>query len=198
MRIVKENLSCLYSKRRILAVIPFALSLFGCSTTTSSQWAEPDDHPGQWSMVDDSVNQWSKKIGSLPIELHGALPGQSSAATATLVPRAVVGADATLIQQNGIGLLASQRVVFYINEEEVPERSDYCALNKNYKKVPVEKNSVTLRAALCDGPRIVAYARKSVGSSEINNANIGREVADVEHSLTGALYPAFDFLRADD
>jgi hypothetical protein len=165
--------------------------LFGCSmATTSAEWAEPEDLGGEFSVIDDSERQWSKRVEQLPVELHGAWPGASAAETAALVPRANSADNADANDANA----AQQRVVVYVSGTQVPQRADFCAINKSYRAVANDRQ-VTLRAALCDGPRIISYARKSFdGDSKL----AATDVASLESSLVGALHPPFNFLDVDD
>jgi|GEM_PF-3508845 len=176
------------------AALPLLLNLSACSSTvTSTEWAQPYDIPGEFSTQDDSRNGWSNKIADLPIELHGALPDESSITTAALLPH-VAGESAA----NGLGLAATQRVVLYIDGLEVPERADFCAVSKRYRSAPRKDNTMALRAALCDGPRIVSYARKFVDLDDFKATDLGREVSHLERSLTLALFPPFNLLDAND
>ena len=181
---MKFNQKCSFIFRPMRVALVFscvAINLAGCSmATTSAQWAEPDDLGGEFTLWDDSVNQWSKKVGNLPLELHGSWP-----TPATLAKADMAGATP-----------AAQRVVIYIDGKEAPERDDFCSVTKSFRNVATNQTNqqVTLRAALCDGPRIISFARKSFD----RGAQPDKAVASIESALVGSLHPAFNFLDVDD
>lgn len=172
----------IFRPTRLMLMLSFvAINLAACSmATTSAQWAEPDDLGGEFTLWDDSVNQWSKKVSNLPLELHGSWPTPATLAKAG-------SANATP---------ASQRVVIYIDGAQAPERDDFCAVTKSFRNVANSSSNqqVTLRAALCDGPRIVSFARKSFD----RNAQPNNAVASIESALVNSLHPPFNFLDVDD
>jgi len=168
------------------------LALAGCSTTvTSAQWAKPADRPSNTSLSDDSRNAWSGRIGALPVELHGSLPNEPASATAARIPHAERISEASAAPPHA-------RVVLFIDGAAVPERADFCALNPGLRAVPQARDTITLRAALCDGPRIVSYARKSIGREKFQPENVSGEVSDLKQALSRALFPPFDLLDVDD
>lgn len=165
----------------LLAFSIIAVGITGCSTaTTSAQWAEPDDMGGEFSVIDDSVNGWSKKIGGLPLEIHGNLPSSSALTN----------------RVSGNVSPAMQRVVIYVDGTVAPEREDFCSVAKAFRPVVNNRSDqqVTLRAALCDGPRIVSFARKSFDKT----AEPAHQVASIESALVRDLHTPFSFLDVDD
>lgn len=172
----------IYRPLRIAITFSFlAVNLAACSmATTSTQWAEPDDLGGEFTLWDDSVNQWSKKVDKLPLEVHGSWP-----------------TPATLAKVDSVNATpASQRVVIYIDGTRAPEREDFCSVAKSFRSIVTnpDNKQVTLRAALCDGPRIVSFARKSFDKT----TQPDHAVASIESSLVGSLHPPFNFLDVDD
>lgn len=168
----------------LLTVLGADIGLQGCSmATTSAEWAEPEDMGGEFSVIDDSARQWSQHIAQLPIELHGTWPGADAAQTAAMIPRSAAAPD----------IAARQRVVVYIDGTEVPQRADFCAVGKSLRPVP-NTQKVTLRAALCDGPRIVSYARQAFDG---NGKPAAADVASLESSLVGALHTPFNILDVE-
>ena len=189
-----------WARIRFVAVLcPFAVGLFGCSTaTTSTEWAEPNDMASEFARTDDSQNQWSKKVFKLPIELHGSIPGESSEVTAAKIANAIPAEKSSTTSLGNVGVVGRQRVVLYLDESRVPARDDFCSVSKTYRDVPKESNGVVLRAALCDGPRIVSYAKKSLSIDKVSSDKVGTQVASLESALVDSLYQPFNILDADD
>lgn len=174
----------------LLALAGSNMALLGCaSATTSAEWAEPQDLAGEFTVIDDSERQWSHHIDQLPIELHGAWPGVDAAQTAALIPLASTETSPAAAAE----MVAKQRVVIYVGGNEVPQRADFCSLGKAYRNV-VDNEKVTLRAALCDGPRIISYARQRFdGDSKL----AAKDVAKLESSLVGVLHVPFNILDVE-
>ena len=179
---------------RYSAVFTLVLaSVSGCSSTlVSNEWAKSEGREGQWPddmEHRDKSDAWRSKAGALPIELHGTLPGQSHMSTAAMISNVLEDAPSDSNDLD-VGPFAMQRVVLYINEDRVPIRADFCAAKKAYRVAENKRHKLTLSAAMCDGPRIVTYAEKSMSDSDFKSTNINDQVIGLKKSLVGALYPA--------
>ncbi len=116
----------------------------------------------------DLRDSWAKKINDLPVELHGAVPNQSSIRSAAIIHNVVSDDQAIPTGANDI-LLTEQRIVLYLDGVDIPARQDFCTLNKKPRNSPVEDHALTFRAAVCDGFRCnlpFLLAEKEVGTSQ--------------------------------
>jgi hypothetical protein len=60
----------------ILVSIAAVVSVTGCGATVHSRWAKQRD----------SVDYWSPKLATIPINVHGTVPGSDSAETLARIP----------------------------------------------------------------------------------------------------------------
>src|SRR4030088_2862574 len=101
----------------------------------------------------DSPDDWAQRIQSLPVEVHGALPGETATQTIAAIHHGTADLADTEFGKSGLSLYAVPRVVLYIGGSEVPARDQYCTLEPSANRpVATPKNALILRSELCDGP----------------------------------------------
>lgn len=144
--------------------------------------------PVSHAFADDHPDDWAARIGSLPVEVHGAVPGESAAQTAAAIDHGVAQPDYAEFQHSGLDLYALPRVVLYIGGTSAPPRDGYCAWQPDTDRtVSVAKDGVVLRGGLCDGPRSVAYARGTLADPNSNVAALDRAVERLKSNLVASL-----------
>ena len=147
--------------------------------------------PRPQAFADDPPEDWAARIQSLPVEVHGAVPGESAAQTVAAIHHGVAQPEAAEFRHTGLSLYSLPRVVVYIGGTSGPSRDGYCALPADTNRpVSAAKDGVILRGGLCDGPRPVAYARITVAEGHSNPATLDRAVERLESHLVAGLTPS--------
>jgi hypothetical protein len=171
-----------------LALLSVAGTLaVGCAATPSKvDQAIAADHP----------EDWASRMRSLPVEIHGTLPGESATQTAAAIEHGTAdGADAQF-GTSGLSLYAMPRVVVYIGGDTAPERDQYCSLDPNTSRsVVAPKNALVLRSELCDGPRAVAYTRITLREANPTAGDLARGMVRVKSDLVRSLTPPEPMLQ---
>jgi hypothetical protein len=138
----------------------------------------------------DQPDEWATRIRSLPVEIHGAVPGETAAQTVAAVNHGVGQQAGTEFQHTGLSLYALPRVVVYVGGSSAPARDQYCELQPNTERpVPVAKSGVVVRSELCDGPRPVAFARITLADADPSPATLARGIEQLESSMVSSLPP---------
>jgi hypothetical protein len=136
----------------------------------------------------DHSNDWAQRIRSLPVEVHGALPGETATQTIAAIDHGTTNQADSEYGKSGLSLYSMPRVVVYIGGDEVPARDQYCALEPSpNRSVPTPKNALILRSELCDGPRPVAYARITVPEADPAAETLDRDIERVKSDLVQSL-----------
>ena len=141
------------------AVVLPMLLLTACAGTLHSRWAGPAD----------SVDAWQPRIQAMPIEVHGAAPGASAAATLAAVNHGL----------NDAGRRANasdQRIVLYVGGNTLPANDTYCQGAPSMRNVVVSARKVLFASALCDGPRVVVTDRREVAPGQLDANHIAQAV----------------------
>jgi hypothetical protein len=142
------------------------------------------------AQASDEPDEWATRIRSLPVEIHGAVPGETASQTIAAIGHGVAQQAGAEFQHTGLSLYALPRVVVYVGGSSAPARDQYCALQPNTERpVPVPKNGVVVRSELCDGPRPVAYARMTLAEANPSAATMAQGIKRLESSLVGSLPP---------
>ena len=140
------------------------------------------------SLSNDHPDDWAGRMKSLPVEVHGAVTGESAAQTVAAIHHGVAQPDNTEFRNSGLNLYTLPRVVLYIGGTSAPSRDQYCAWQPDAnRQVTVAKDAVILRGALCDGPRPVAYARITIAEADSSNAALDRAVERLKSHLVASL-----------
>jgi hypothetical protein len=159
-----------------LTTIAAALGAAGCAAT-----------PLEQAVAADSPAAWSSKIQSLPVEVHGSVPGETAAQTIAAIDHGTAGEDGT----ESASLWATPRVIVYIGGTEAPARDQYCALDPDTNRsVATTHKGVIIREELCDGPRPVAYARSTLFDENPTAEAVARSVEQVKSNLVDSLKPS--------
>lgn len=138
----------------------------------------------------DEPDEWASRIKSLPVEIHGAVPGETAAQTIAAIGHGVGQQAGAEFQHTGLSLYALPRVVVYVGGSSAPARDQYCALEPNTDRaVAVAKSGVVVRSELCDGPRPVAYARMTLAEANPSAATLAQGIAHLESSMVHSLPP---------
>lgn len=177
---------------RAWAIITVGLiGLYGCSDTVlSNKWAREVSDPDVWPLADAKNDMWLKRVDALPLELHLPPLADSSAALKTISRDAILPARVLAwgIDKDGYAPL-QQRIVLYVGGDHIPIRDDFCSVTKKFRDVENPSDKVAVRAALCDGPRILTYGRKELPMNRVDATSVNSEIVALSHSLVGALYP---------
>jgi len=178
-----------------IALIPAIYGLYGCTAmTTSAEWAKPTDSTTKYELATDNRHDWPYKIDTLPIEVHGALPNESSGSTASEIPFA---RPAPALADKAEP--ARQRVVLYVDDgADRPTRTEFCSAKKTVATSTSKPGKyVTLRAALCDGQRIVTYAKTSVPREDARPQNLGLQLASLKGAMIDSLKRPYSIMDSD-
>ena len=133
-------------------------------------------------LSNDDPAAWASRIQSLPVDVHGAIPGQTSAQT--MAAMGVTGRVGAAFQNNGVSLYAMPRVVVYVGDSSVPARDQYCELKPTLNPAAfIPKSGVVVRSALCDGPRPVAYARMILAEANPSPATVAQAIERLKSDL---------------
>jgi hypothetical protein len=165
---------------RALALLSVAAALAaGCATNPPRvERAVAADHPADWA----------SRIRSLPVEVHGAVPGETGAQTIAAIDHGTVNQAGAEFGKSGLSLYAMPRVVVYIGGAAAPARDQYCSLEPNMSRsVPAPKNALILRSELCDGPRAVAYARITLPEVNPTAAAVAGGIEQIKSDLVQSL-----------
>lgn len=147
-----------------LAVALPALLLAGCSYRISDAEVLATNEPAAWYTQRDT----------LPLELHGQVPGHTGAAIAALSARAL---PATAPRQ---------RIVLYLNGGEGVAEDRLCQAPTVPGDTPAAGATAVI-AALCDRTQAVALVRGSI-RSDVGDAQLGADLRGMQAELFRVLY----------
>jgi hypothetical protein len=165
-----------YRNMRPMALLSLAAVLAsGCTTV---------ERP----LSNDDPDAWATRIKTLPIDVHSAIPGDISPQTIADAGHGVTARPGAAINNTGVSLYATARVVVYIGGGSVPTRDQYCALKPTINSATfVPESGVAVRAALCDGPRPVAYARMTLAEANPSPATVADAIERLKSDLVQSL-----------
>lgn len=145
-------------------------------------------HRVEQAIASDDPDRWAARINSLPVEVHGTAPGETTEQTIAAIDHGVAGHPGAKFGDSGLSLYAIPRVVVYIGGSTAPARNQYCALAPNVNRsVLVPKDALILRSSLCDGPRAVAYARISISERSPSAEDVARGIVQIKSDLVQSL-----------
>ena len=146
-------------------------------------------------------------MDTLPIEVHGSVPGSSPAQTLARVPNGTN--DAAYAQRPGgaQSLATTRRIVLYIGGDTLPTNGTYCTASPVLRIASIASGKVMVATALCDGSRLVTTARREVAPKEVTANTMAHTLNRVKSFLLYGLsssraQPALKYTctndRADD
>jgi hypothetical protein len=165
---------------RALALVSVVAALAaGCASNPARvEEAVAADHP----------DNWASRIGSLPVEVHGAAPGETTAQTVAAIDHGTADQAGAPFGNSGVSLYAMPRVVVYIGGTTAPARDQYCSLEPNANtSVLAPKNGLVLRSELCDGPRPVAFARITLPEVDPTAKSVAGGIKQIKSDLVQSL-----------
>ena len=151
------------------------LALCGCSTTITSSANPSRDIPSHWADID-----------TLPVAVHGSVPGVSGATLASLFPRAPSPEYASL--GNLPPVSGGRRVVLYINASELPPKAALCSAPGDFTAGVQAGQLATVTGALCDGPTVITRASARVLTAGQSPDELRRSLEIVTDQLYYSLY----------
>ncbi len=92
----------------------------------------------------------------IPIDVHGAIPGESADQTVNQVTDGTTMATFDTAHRGRLSLEQSPRIELYVDADQLPQADSYCAAAPLLESVNNQKNDPQVVGALCDGPRLVA------------------------------------------
>jgi hypothetical protein len=159
------------------ALVPAVVLLGGCATTTVTGTTNPSGaQASAWSNYD-----------SLPVELHGTVPGRTEGQLASLFP-----ADPQP-QYAAIGDLPLQppgrRMVLYVNPARMPPNSALCSDSTVFQSGPQSGKSAYVEGALCDGPKLISTANGYVLAKDASPHRLAQNFGVIRDQLYQVLFP---------
>ena len=162
--------------RTILVLIAAAVAVTGCTETIHARWAKRRD----------SVDYWSPKLATLPINVHGTVPGSEYAETLARIPNGTN--DDTYTQTGATSSLRSiPRLELYVGGNTLPVNVTYCDKTPTMRSVDIPAGKVMLAVAICDGPRLVATAREEFSPDEVSTNTMSHAVETMKAWLLYAI-----------
>jgi len=138
----------------------------------------------------DSPHAWNSWISSLPVEVHGTVPGGTSAQTVAAIEHGVTVQDVGEASATGSDLKNKPRVVVYVGGTGAPWRDQYCSPEPNGNlSVPVSKRNLVLLSELCDGTRPVAHAQITLSEANPTADMVARGIERTKSYLARSLVP---------
>jgi hypothetical protein len=163
---------------RILAVLVPAASLLGaCATTNITSSANP-------SHAD--VANWAD-YASLPVELHGVVPGRTKAELASLFPAYHPP------QYAALGALppsdSGRRMVLFVNPVAPLDTDTLCAGRGHFERGVQQGGSAFVEGALCEGTRVISTASARVLTQDMTPKELAYNFAIIRDQLYQTLFP---------
>jgi hypothetical protein len=174
-----------------------ALALLSVGTTLAAGCATNPPRVEQ-AMAADLHDDWAERMSSLPVQVHGAVPGETPAQTIAAIAHGTTNQASAEFGSSGLSLDVQPRVVVYIGGTTAPARDQYCSLDPDTtRSVAAPTNALILRSELCDGPRAVAYARITLPEANPTAETVARGIGRLKRDLVQSLPPLDPMLQAD-
>jgi hypothetical protein len=161
----------------VRAALPALLLLAGCGTTIVSSRDPSNADPDQWRTA----------APSLPVELHGTVPGDAETALASLFP------PAPDLQYASLGPIAlpdlGKRIVLYVNPAQLPAASELCGQSDQFRPGEQTGRFANVTAALCDGPAVISSVQGYALTSQQTAEGLRRSLGVIQAGLFDALEP---------
>jgi hypothetical protein len=165
---------------RTLALLSIAAALAaGCATNPPKV---------EQAIAADHADDWASRIRSLPVEVHGAVPGETPVQMMAVIDHDAGNQPGAEFGQSGLSLYAIPRVVVYIGGTAAPAQDQYCSLEPNVSRsVVAPTNALILRSELCDGPRAVAYAQITLPAVNPTAETVAGGIEQIKSDLVRSL-----------
>ena len=153
-----------------------SLVLLSCCSTTLTYSANPSRaNPEQWADYD-----------SLPVELHGGVPGHDNAALSSLFaappPRQLASLDGLPISNGG------RHIVIYINASALPAPPELCRESDAFQPGTQRGRRAAVTGALCDGGALITTASGYVLSAGQSSTQMRRNLRIITDQLYLSLF----------
>jgi hypothetical protein len=160
----------------ILVLIAAVVAVTGCGATVHARWAKRRD----------SVDYWSPKLATLPINVHGTVPGSEYAETLARIPNST---NDDIYTRGGEtpALSSMPRLELYVGGNRLPVNVTYCDKTPTMRSVDIPAGKVMLAVAICDGPRLVATAREEFSPDEVSTNTMSHAVETMKAWLLYAI-----------
>lgn len=155
--------------RTTLVLIAAAVAVTGCTSTVHARWAKSQD----------SVGYWSPRLATLPINVHGSVPGSEAAETLARMPKGTNDANyARKGETSALGSVA--RLELYVGGNTHPVDATYCDKTPTMRTVDIPAGKIMLAVAICDGPRLVATAREEFSPDQVSTSTMSHAVENMK------------------
>ena len=160
----------------LLLALPLA-ALAGCNATVNTRWAESQD----------SAEAWQTTMAHIPIDGHGAIPGESADQTVNRVTDGTTMAAFDAAHSGQSPLEQSRRIELYVDADKLPQTESYCAVTPALESVTGKNDAAQVVGALCDGPRLVATEVVHLDSRGFPVAQVPQAVEKFKSKLLDGL-----------
>ena len=165
------------ARSALRVLLPAAALLGGCASTTISSSANPSRAP---------ASDWSD-YATLPVELHGVVPGRSKAELAALFPPYHQPQYAALGDLPAAN--TGRRMVLFVNPATLPPTSDLCEGRGQFQRGVQPGESAYVTGALCDGTRVISTASGYVLTANMNPKDLAYNFKIIRDQLYQSLFP---------
>lgn len=168
-----ENTFSFHAKAGLLVGLLATLGMTGCAGTLDTRWAKGRD----------STDAWSARMATLPIDVHGQLPGQDAQQSIASIPG---GTTAALYAQTHLQapvLDTHKRIELYLGQGQLSGGDSYCAARPMLSEAEPARHGVLLTAALCDGSRLVETDRLDVKDYDLDQTRVADTIAGLKTKL---------------
>jgi hypothetical protein len=159
-------------------VLPTVLLLGGCaaSTTVLSSANPSRASPDDWADYE-----------TLPVDVHGVVPGRSKAELAALFP------PYNAPQYAAVGALpaasSGRRMVLYVNPAPTMPTNDLCDGRQHIQRGPQQGESAYVVGALCDGPKVISTASAYILDKDQTPQGLAYNFRMIRYQLYQSLFP---------
>jgi hypothetical protein len=125
-------------------------------------------------------------LATIPINVHGTVPGSDSAETLARIPNAT---NDDIYSRGGASsnLRSIPRLELYVGGNTLPVNATYCDKTPTMRSVDIPTGKVMLAVAICDGSRLVATAREEFSPDEVATHTMSHAVENMKAWLLYAI-----------
>lgn len=163
--------------RVIMALIPLAFLVAGCSGTLQTRGETPDD----------TYFRWKPQMETLPIEVHGGIQQLTADDIAKKIPYGTTPRPYNSAIDGQEKLAAIPRIVLFVGSEQDPTHETYCDTPPIVQPETTRDTEIQVVAAFCDGPRLVDLTTRDVQSVSIQNDGIVSIMRSMKRRLLDGL-----------
>ncbi len=165
-------------RSHLVAALLCSGALCGCASTTILTSSRDTTRTDASSWAD---------YASLPVEVHGTVPGYTHVELATLFPKMATPQYASLGSlplSNG-----GRHMVMYLNPQQVPSDTALCSDSAAFQPGSQQGRSATVVGALCDGNDVVTRATARVLTEGSSPEQLAHNLDNVRIQLFYSLTP---------